>query len=54
MPYDRMNRLMLCRETVAVCCENHTEHADTLSGQNLEFWYDKAGGTYSDHEDLKC
>jgi hypothetical protein len=24
------NRLMLCGETVAVCCENHTEHTDTL------------------------
>jgi hypothetical protein len=24
------NRLMLFGETVAVCCENHTEHTDTL------------------------
>jgi hypothetical protein len=24
------NRLMLCGETVAVCCENCTEHTDTL------------------------
>jgi hypothetical protein len=24
------NRLMLCGETVAVCCENRTEHTDTL------------------------
>jgi hypothetical protein len=24
------NRLMLFRETVAVYCENHTEHTDTL------------------------
>jgi hypothetical protein len=31
------NRLMLFRETVAVCCENHTEHTDTLCGQNAEF-----------------
>jgi thioredoxin-related protein len=29
------NRLMQFRETVAVyCCENHTEHTDTLCGQN--------------------
>jgi hypothetical protein len=28
------NRLMLFRETVAVYCENHTEHVDTLCGQN--------------------
>jgi hypothetical protein len=36
------NRLMLFGETVAVYCENHTEHTDTLCGQN-------AGGTYSNH-----
>jgi hypothetical protein len=29
------NLLMLFRETVAVCCENHTEHTDTLCGQNF-------------------
>jgi hypothetical protein len=28
---------MLLRETVAVYCENHTEHTDTLCGQNAEF-----------------
>jgi hypothetical protein len=33
------NRLMLFRETVAVYCENHTEHTNTLCGQNAEFWY---------------
>jgi hypothetical protein len=26
------NRLMPCGETVAVCCENRTEHTDTLCG----------------------
>jgi hypothetical protein len=31
------NRLMLFGETVAVCCENHTEHTDTLCGQNAQF-----------------
>jgi hypothetical protein len=30
---------MLCGETAAVYCENHTEHTDTLCGQNAEFWY---------------
>jgi hypothetical protein len=30
---------MLFGETVAVYCENHTEHTDTLCGQNAEFWY---------------
>jgi hypothetical protein len=27
---------MLFRETAAVYCENHTEHTDTLCGQNAE------------------
>jgi hypothetical protein len=44
---------MLFGETVAVYCENHTEHADTLCGQNAGFWYVKAGGTYSNHWALK-
>jgi hypothetical protein len=26
---------MLCWETVAVCCENRTEHTDTLCGQSV-------------------
>jgi hypothetical protein len=34
---------MLFGETVAVYFENHTEHRDTLCGQNAEFWYVKAG-----------
>jgi translation initiation factor IF-1 len=33
------NQLMLFGETVAVYCENHTEHTDTLCGQNEDFWY---------------
>jgi hypothetical protein len=37
---------MLFGETVAVYFENHTEHTDTMCGQNAEFWYVKAGGTY--------
>jgi hypothetical protein len=35
---------MLFRETVAVYCENHTEHTDTLCGQNAAVC-----GTYSYH-----
>jgi hypothetical protein len=38
---------MLFGETVAVYCENHTEHTDTLCGQNSEFYYVKVCGTYS-------
>jgi hypothetical protein len=30
------NRLMLFRERVAVYCENHTKHTDTLCGRNAE------------------
>jgi hypothetical protein len=44
---------MLFRETVAVYCENHTQHINTLCGQNAEFWYVKAGGAYSYHAALK-
>jgi hypothetical protein len=40
---------MLFGETVAVYCENQTEHTDTLCGQNVGFWCVKAGGTYSNH-----
>jgi hypothetical protein len=40
---------MLFGETVAVYCENHRENTDTLCGQNPEFWYVKAGGTYTNY-----
>jgi hypothetical protein len=42
---------MLFGETVAV--ENHTEHTNTLCGQNAEFWYVKAGSMYTNHCALK-
>jgi hypothetical protein len=42
---------MLFRETVAVYCENHMEHTNTLCGQNAEFLTVK-GGTYSNRFDL--
>jgi hypothetical protein len=38
---------MLFRETVTVYCENHTEHINTLCGQNAEFVNVKASGMYS-------
>jgi hypothetical protein len=43
------NRLMLFREIIAVYCENHTEHINTLCGQNAEFKCVKECGTYSNH-----
>jgi hypothetical protein len=43
------NRLMLFRETVAVYCENHTEHTNTLCGQNAEFSSYPTGNTVRLH-----
>jgi hypothetical protein len=43
---------MLLRETSDVYCENHTEHTNTLRGQNAEFLYAKEGGIYSNHSSL--
>jgi hypothetical protein len=48
------NRLMLFGETVVVYCENHMEHTNTFCGQNVEFWYVKVGGIYSNHGALNC
>jgi hypothetical protein len=45
----KTSRLMLFRETP----ENPTKHRNTLCAQEAEFLYVKAGGTYSDHWDLK-
>jgi hypothetical protein len=36
---------MLFRETVAVYCENHREHTNTLCGQNAENLYIETGST---------
>jgi hypothetical protein len=40
---------MLFKETIAVYCENHTEHTNRLYGQNAEFQCVEVGDTYSDH-----
>jgi hypothetical protein len=34
---------MLFREIISVCCENHTEHINTLCGQNAELLSAGAG-----------
>jgi hypothetical protein len=44
---------MLFGETVAVYCENHTKHTNSLCEQNAELYYIKVGGTYSNHWTLK-
>ena len=41
--------LMLYREIIAVCSQIHTEHINTLCGQNVEFVNVKPLGTYSKH-----
>jgi hypothetical protein len=41
VPVAKLNRLMLFRERVAVCCENHTEHTE----ENTTFLnYSLSGG----------
>jgi hypothetical protein len=44
---------MLFRETVAVYCENLTEHTNILCGQNGYVLNAKAGGIYSNRNTLK-
>jgi hypothetical protein len=38
---------MLYRKIIAVCSQIHTEHVNTLCGQNVELLNAKAGGMYS-------
>jgi hypothetical protein len=51
---------MLFREMIAVYCENHMEHINTLCGQNAKLFNVKTGGTYTyssivkvDHKGIK-
>jgi len=44
---------MLYREIIAVCSEIHTNHINTLCGQNVEHLNVKPGGTYNNHWALK-
>ena len=32
----KISQLMLYREIIAVCCQIHTKHTNTLCGQNVE------------------
>jgi len=32
------SQLILYREIIAVCSQNHTKHINTLCGQNIEFY----------------
>ena len=45
----KRNCLMLYREIIAVWCEIHKKHINTLRGQNVKLFNVESGGTYSDH-----
>ena len=49
----KTSQLMLYREIIAVCSQIHTEHINTLCGQDVEFVIVNLGGTYSDHWAVK-
>ena len=44
---------MLYSEIIAVCSQIHTKHINALAEQNVEFFYVKPCGTYSNHCELK-
>jgi hypothetical protein len=44
---------MLFMETVALYCENYTEHTNILCGQKAEWCNVKNGGKYSYHYGMK-
>jgi hypothetical protein len=44
---------MVFRETIVIYCKNESKHTNTLRGQNIEIYYVKAGGIYSNHWALK-
>jgi len=39
----KTSQLMLYREIIAVCSQIHTEHTNTLCGQNLEYFNVESG-----------
>jgi hypothetical protein len=41
---------MLYREIIAICSEIHTKHINILYGQNVEFFYVRAGGIYGNQQ----
>jgi len=44
---------MLYREVIAICSHIHTEHINTLCGQNVEYLHVKPGWTHFIHPILK-
>jgi hypothetical protein len=45
----KISWLVLLREIIAVCIENHTKPINTVCGQNAELFIVKACGMYSYH-----
>jgi hypothetical protein len=44
---------MLFTETIAIYFENYTKRIKAFRGQNSEFYYVKAGGTYRNREAVR-
>jgi len=47
------SQLVLYREIIAVCSQIHTQHINTLCGQNLGILNVKPAGAYSAHWGLQ-
>ena len=43
------NQLMLYREIIAVCCQDHTKHKNTRCGQKVVLLNVKHGAAYRKH-----
>jgi hypothetical protein len=50
---DKTNRLILYREVISVCSENHTKYINPLCGQKVKKKKNKPRGKYSKHQVLK-
>jgi hypothetical protein len=42
----KTSQLLLYSEIIGACSEIHIKHVNTLCGQNVDFGYDKPGGTF--------
>ena len=49
----KTSQLMLYREIIVVCSEIHTEHVNTICGQDIEFLNVKSGSTHNKRWALK-
>jgi hypothetical protein len=49
----KINWLLLYSKRVAICCENHTEHINTVCVEKLQFSNANTGGVYSNQYAFK-